>query len=110
LIEMVEGTRGRSFQDKALHSFSAVLKGGKRGLSFLAFNANGDKLEVFRQATAFAMMKKYDARCDEWIALGCDIAGSRSVDVAFFVSEPWVHDGQIEQLAKETLRPGKRIA
>jgi len=108
-MEMVVQTKELSRQDKALHSFSVVLKGGKRGLSFLSFDAKAERAEVFRQASAFAMMKKYDSRCDEWSGFGWDIASTRTVDVAFFVSEPWAHDAQMDRLVKDKLRPGRRV-
>jgi hypothetical protein len=108
-MEMVVQTRERSRQDRALHSFSMVLKGGKRGFSHVSFDANADRTEVFEQAAAFAMMKKYESKCDEWTGFGWDIASTRAVDVAFFVSQAWRHDAQIEQLAKDKLRPGHRV-
>jgi hypothetical protein len=86
-----------------------VLKGGKRGFSHVSFDANADRTEVFEQAAAFAMMKKYESKCDEWTGFGWDIASTRAVDVAFFVSQAWRHDAQIEQLAKDKLRPGHRV-
>jgi hypothetical protein len=43
-----------------------VLKDGKRGISFLCFNAKADRDEVFKQAAAFAMIKKYETKCGEW--------------------------------------------
>jgi hypothetical protein len=108
-MEMVVQAKERSRQDKALHSFSIVLKDGKRGLSFLSFNANADRICLFEQAAAFAMMKKYESRCDEWSGFGWDIASTRAVDVAFFVSAPWAHDAQIERLVKDKLRSGRRV-
>jgi hypothetical protein len=108
-MEMAMQTKERSGKDKCLHSFSAVLKGGKRGLSFLSFDASGDRTEVFKQAAAFAMMKKYESRCGEWSGFGWDIASTRTVDVAFFVSQAWAHDAQMERLVKEKLRPGHRV-
>jgi len=109
LMEMALQTKERSRQDQALHSFSAVLKGGKRGLSFLSFDPKADRANVFRQASAFAMMKKYESRCDEWSGFGSDIASTQTVDVAFFLSAPWAYDAQMEKLVKAKLRPGRRI-
>jgi hypothetical protein len=109
-MEMVTQVKESSRRDKALHSFSVVLKDGKRGLSFLSFDARANRTDLFRQAAAFAMMKKYQSRCDEWIGFGWDIASARAVDVAFFVSQPWTHDAEIERLAKEKLRRGHRVA
>jgi hypothetical protein len=108
-MEMVEQTKERTRQDEALHSFSVVLKRGKRGLSFLSFDANLDRATLFKQAAAFAMMKKYESKCDEWAGFGWDIASARAVDVAFFTSGLWAHDEQMDQLVKESLRPGRRI-
>jgi len=108
-IGMVVQAKECSLQDKALHSFSIVLKGGKRGLSFLSFDANADRIQVFKQAAAFAMLKKYESRCDEWTGFGWDIASTRAVDVAFFISQPWTHDAQVELLLKDNLRPGHRV-
>jgi hypothetical protein len=107
-MEMVTQSKEKSRHDKALHSFSAVLK-DRRGFSFLSFDANADRTKLFQQVAAFAMLKKYESRCDEWIGLGWDIASTRAVDIAFFVSQGWTHDAEIEQLVKEKLRPGNRM-
>jgi len=108
-MEMVEQTKEKSRQDKALHSFSIVLKEGKRGLSFLSFDANADRSQMFRQAAAFAMLKKYETKCHEWTGFGWDVASTRAIDVAFFVSEAWTYDAQIELLIKDNLRPGQQV-
>jgi hypothetical protein len=108
-VQMIADTKERSLQDKGLHSFSLVLKGGKRGISFVSFDANMDRMQVFKQTAAFAMMKKYESKCDEWTGFGWDIGSSRSVDVAFFASETWTHDAELEGLVKEKLRPGHRV-
>lgn len=108
-MEMVQQTKERSRVDKALRSFSAVLKDGKRGVSFLSFDANADRSRLFKQTAAFAMVKKYASRCDEWTGFGWDLASTRAVDVAFFVSHVWAYDEQMERLVKEKLRPGKRV-
>jgi hypothetical protein len=101
-MEMVAQTKERSRQDGAFHSFSAVMKGGKRGVPFLSFDGNSDRTRIFKQAAAFAMLKKYetkcDEKCDEWSGFGRDLANRRTVDVAFFVSHPWAYDEKMEQL------------
>lgn len=108
-MEMVKLTKERSRLDKGFHSFSAVLKDGKRGVSFLSLDANADGIQVFKQAAAFAMMKKYESKCDEWTGFGWDIASTRAVDVAFFVSHVWGYDEQMERLVKDKLQPGQRV-
>ena len=107
-MEMVAQTKQRSIEDKGLHSLSLVLNDGKRGLSFLS-HAKTHRTQLFEQAAAFAMMKKYQAKCDEWAAFGWDISSSRTVDVTFFVSQAWVHDAQVERLVQNTLRQGYRV-
>jgi hypothetical protein len=109
LMEMIELTKERSRGDKGPHSFSTVTKDGKRGLSFVSFDANGDRFELFKQTAAFAMMKKYESKCDQWTGFGWDVASARKVDIAFFVSQQWAHDERLEQLAKQTLRLGQRV-
>jgi hypothetical protein len=108
-MRMIADTKERSLQDNGLHTFSLVLKGGKRGLSFVSFDANADRTQLFLQAAAFAMMKKYKSKCDEWTGFGWDVASSRAVDVTFFISEAWAHDAEVERLVKEKLRPGHRV-
>ncbi|MGA7794548.1 MAG: hypothetical protein WCA19_16050 [Candidatus Acidiferrales bacterium] len=108
-MEMVAHTKERSLQDKGLHSFSVLLKDCKRGISFLSFDANADRIGLFKQAAAFAMMKKYDSKCDEWTGFGWDIASARAVDVAFFVAQPWTYDAKMALMAKDKLRPGQQI-
>jgi hypothetical protein len=108
-MEMIAQTKDRCRKDRSLHSFSAVMKGGKRGVSFVTLDANRDRDRLFSQAAAFAMLKKYDSKCDEWAGFGWDLASAHTVDVAFFVSQPWTYDEQLERMAKEKLRPGQRL-
>ena len=107
-MEMVARTKALSRQDKALHSFSIVLKSG-RGFSFVSLGANEDRTALFRQAAGFAMMKKYQSRCNEWSGFGWDTASARAVDVTFFISQPWVHDPEMENLVRDRLRPGHNL-
>ncbi len=108
-MEMVTQTKARTIEDKGLHSVSLLLKEGKRGLSFLSFDAHLDRNRLFEQVASFAMIKKYEAKCDEWVGFGWDIASDKVVDVAFFVSQKWSYDEEVERLVKEKLRPGHRI-
>ncbi|HXX16725.1 MAG TPA: hypothetical protein VEJ47_17625 [Candidatus Eremiobacteraceae bacterium] len=108
-MELVGQTKELSRQDKSLHSFSAILRDGKCGHSFLSYDAAGDYMQLFSQTAAFAMLKKYQSKCDQWVGLGWDLTSARMVDVAFFVSQPWSYDERMEQLVREELRPGRRI-
>jgi hypothetical protein len=108
-MQMIADIKKRSLQDNGLHSFSLVLKGGKRGLSFVSFDANADRTQLFQHAAAFAMLKKYESKCDEWTGFGWDVASSRAVDVTFFISEAWAHDAEVERLVREKLHPGHRV-
>jgi hypothetical protein len=108
-MELVGQTKERSRQDRGLHSFGAVLKDGKCGHSFLCYDAAGAHLQLFDQTAAFAMLKKYQSKCDRWVGFGWDLTSTRTVDVAFFVSQQWFYDEQMEQLVRDKLRPGQRI-
>jgi hypothetical protein len=108
-MELVGQTKERSREDKSLHSFSAVLKDGKCGHSFLCYNAAGAYMQLFSQTAAFAMLKKYQSKCEQWVGFGWDLASARTVDVAFFVSQRWSYDEQMEQLVRDKLRPGQQI-
>jgi hypothetical protein len=108
-MELVGQTKERSRQDKSLHSFSAVLKDGRCGHSFLSYNAAGDYMQLFSQTAAFAMLKKYQSKCDQWVGFGWDLTSARMVNVAFFVSQPWSYDERMEQLVRDKLKPGQRI-
>jgi hypothetical protein len=66
-------------------------------------------MQLFSHTAVFAMLKKYQTKCEEWVGFGWDLRSARMVDVAFFVSQPWVHDEQMEELAKANLRPGERF-
>lgn len=108
-IEMVTQTKEQSKHDGCLHSFSLVLAGGKRGLSFVSLDSKEKAGQLFMQSSGFAMAKKYDAKCDEWVGFGWDISSAKSVDVSFFISQPWTYDAEIEKVLKSVLRPGRRI-
>ncbi|HXC32852.1 MAG TPA: hypothetical protein VNZ56_10280 [Verrucomicrobiae bacterium] len=109
LMEMIAQAREKTRRDGALHSFSAVLRDRKRGISFVSMNANGDRPEVYKQAAAFAMLKKYQEHCDEWAGFGWDVQSQRTVDTAFYAASAWAYDSDMEMIAKQKLRPGQQI-
>jgi hypothetical protein len=108
-IERVTDAKQLTVKDRGLHSVSLVLRDGKRGLSFLSFDANGEGDSLFMQVAGFAMLKKYEVKCEQWVSFGWDIGSNKAVDVAFFASYPWSHDAGVERLVKDSLRPGRQI-
>jgi len=110
LMALIGQTRELSLRDDSLHSVGTVLKGRERGFSYVVFNAQGDRLRLYKQAASYAMLRKYKSQCSEWIGLGADSTSTRTVDVAFFISQPWSYDEKMEQLVKINLRPGRQVA
>lgn len=108
-MEMLELTVERSKKDRSLHSFSVVNNDGKTGESFLCFDAGGEILGLFHQVVAFAMLKKYPSKCENWVGFGRDLASNRTVDTAFFASYPWSFDDKMEQMIRDRLRPGEKL-
>jgi hypothetical protein len=107
-MELVGKTKERSRRDGLPHSFSVVLKNGKSGHSFISCAAS-EYMQLFSHTAAFAMLKKYQSKCDEWVSFGWDLKSARMVDVAFFISHPWIHDERMEQSVRANLRPGDRF-
>jgi hypothetical protein len=82
------------------------MKGGKRGISFVSLNANGDTQKLFRTADSFAMLKKHIEKAAEWVGFGWDSSSRRSVDVSLFAAYDWVPNPEMDEFAKSHLKPG----
>jgi hypothetical protein len=108
-MKMLEQAKTTTRADGGLHSFSMVLKGGKRGISFVSLDAIGESEKLFRTAGSFAMMKKHADKCAEWVGFGWDLNSARNVDVAFYASYAWAPDTVVDGIIEKNLKSGKQI-
>ena len=61
--------------------------------------SNLDKL--YQRIFSYSMLKKYEHKYDTWVGLGSDIKSPKKVDIAVYISFPWILDEGIEQMIKE---------
>jgi hypothetical protein len=108
-VNMSDKIKQQTVKDGNLHSFSTVLKNNTTGFSFISMNTNGNLEELFRQVFCFSTVKKYVTKCKEWVGFGWDRNSNKIIDIAEFQSYDWQEDSVIEQMAKETLKPGMMI-
>lgn len=108
-MKMLEQAKTTTRADGGLHSFSMALKGGKRGISFVSLDANGEPEKLFRTAGSFAMMKKHADKCADWVGFGWDLNSARNVDVAFYASYAWAPDTVVDGIIEKNLKSGKQI-
>jgi hypothetical protein len=107
LVNGMELAKAETKEDGGLHSLSTVIDKRSLGLSFVSMDAGGDLEKLYRQASAFAILKKYQTKCKEWVGLGWDRSSPKKVDVAVFLSYDWGNDPELDRLAKENLKEGR---
>ena len=109
ILEMIEKTKDSTRRDRSGHSFSAGSPEHSRGFSFIT--AVGEKTDeaVFEQTMAFALLKKYTEKCNEWFGFGWHKDSNRIIDVVVSLKFPWEEDAQMKDFANRFLKPGKRI-
>ena len=71
------------------------------GISYVLCNTGEDIKRVYQQVKSIAIMYKYKFKCNSWVGLAKDEASSNLVDVAFFISFPWMKDEVVEKLVNE---------
>jgi len=99
LLEGIANTKNRVRASGKMQRFSAIMAGGKLGVSFLALDSSEDPGNLARQLECYAVLQKYAERCPTWIALAADVASSRLVDLCMFQSGPWQQDAELDRLA-----------
>jgi hypothetical protein len=108
-VELLEKTKSATRRDGAGHSFSMGSPEHSRGFSFITAVGENRKEAIFDQAMAFATLKKYVEKCDEWLGFGWHKDSSRPIDIAISLKFPWEENEEMKGLAARFLKPGKRI-
>jgi hypothetical protein len=108
-IELLEKTKSATRRDGAGHSFSMGSPEHSRGFSFITAVGENRKEAIFDQAMAFATLKKYVEKCDEWLGFGWHKDSSRPIDIAISLKFPWEENEEMKGFAARFLKPGKRI-
>ncbi len=106
-VNGMERAKAETKKDGGLHSLSTVIDKRSLGLSFVSMDAGGDLERLYQQASAFAMLKKHQTKCKEWVGLGWDSSSRKMVDVADFLSYDWRDDPELGRLVKENLKVGQ---
>ena len=71
------------------------------GISYVLCNVEKDIEKIYQQVQSIAILYKYKFKCNSWVGLAKDEASSNLVDVAFYLSFPWIEDEMIERKVKE---------
>ncbi len=85
-VEKVNLLKERTKTDHRLHNFNLGISSMKRGLSFLAMDAEGDQDVLFRSLEELVLWKKHQQKFSEWIGLGWDMSTDKVVDVVFYAA------------------------
>ena len=68
------------------------------GLTFLLMDSKFDVNNLYQQLFCYATLRKYDQQLTSWVGLGLDVNSTKKVDMAVYISYPWVKDYEIEKL------------
>ncbi len=88
-VEQVDAAKERTREDHRPHNFPiriSQMKREKRGVSFLAMDAEGDQDLLFLSLKKLALWKKHQQQCSEWVGLGWDMSTDKVVDVVFYAA------------------------
>ena len=81
----------------------------KRGLSFVAMDAEGDQNVLFNRLRTLALLKKHQQQCSEWVGLGWDMSTDKVVDVVFYAAFEPQEDAVLDEIVASDLGKPKSI-
>jgi len=56
---------------------------------------------LYQQIFSYSVLQKYKQQVTTWVGLGCDINSSKKLDLAVYISFPWVKDTEIEKMIED---------
>jgi len=97
-IEMVDKTREGIFKEKKIKAMNMVFSGYDFGVSFLVMDSKLDINKLFQQIISYSNLRKYEQQLTTWVGLGVDVNSTKKVDIAVYISYPWIKDAGIEKM------------
>ncbi len=85
-MRQVEATKERTKEDHQVHDFSMSYSQSERGLSFVAMDTKGEHDVLSQHVEMFALLKKHQQQCFEWIGLGWDMSTDKVIDVTYYAA------------------------
>jgi hypothetical protein len=68
------------------------------GITFIIMDSGMDINNLYQQIFSYSILRKYEQHLTTWIGLGIDVKSPKKVDMAVYISYPWVKDPKIEKL------------
>lgn len=69
------------------------------GLSYQSLK-NSSYEDLDHKITLYATIKKYQIRCNSWLALGSFASSQNLVDFMIYLDEPWIFDPELEEASQ----------
>jgi len=101
LVKNLTELKRKAIKHQKLQILNLLDKANGFGISIIYMNAKNDLDNLYHQIFSYSILQKYEHESDNWVGLGSDINSSKNVDMAVYISFPWVEDAGIEQMIKE---------
>lgn len=105
-VRHMKMVKDRANSDGKGHDFTALIKGGEVGLSFLVF-PTADSIHT--HLLAFCKARKHKARARTWLGFASYVGSARPVDCAVYSDFAWEYDAELEDLGTKMLKKGQAV-
>lgn len=95
-VNMVAQTRKGTLKVKKIKAMNMVFSQYDFGVTFLLMDSKLDINYLYQQIFSYSILRKYDQQLTAWVGLGVDVNSPRKVDMAVYISYPWIKDAEIE--------------
>jgi hypothetical protein len=72
------------------------------GITFLLVDSEMDINYLYQQLISYSILRKYKQKLTTWVSLGVDINSPKQIDLASYISYPWIKDREIEKMLKHS--------
>lgn len=97
-VDMVDETRKGILKAKKIKAMNMVFSQYDFGVTFLLMDSKLDINNLYQQIFSYSILRKYDQQLTAWVGLGADVNSPKKVDMAVYISYPWIKDAEIEKM------------
>ncbi len=97
-VDMVRETKKSKLKAKKIKAMNMMFSPYDFGITFLLMDSKLDANNLYQQIFYYSTLRKYDQQLTTWVGLGVDVNSPKKVDMAVYISYPWVKDDEIEKM------------
>jgi hypothetical protein len=97
-IDKVDETRKGILKEKKIRAMNMVFSVYDFGVTFLLMDSKLDINNLYQQIFSYSILRKYEQKLTTWVGLGVDVNSPKKVDMAVYISYPWIKDAEIEKM------------